>query len=633
MTGVSPGHDVDLLALLLGVTVNVPSASHEVMSASALYSQSGRTDRAPFAEATATGDTITLQWLPGACVPHPTYRLTVAEYGGPVIKEAGFFHRDDQTIEINGLALGSIYEITFHPADLPWRYSGPEGSKFTIIVETFERDPGPQSAAPPPEFSIRYIYQDYNSDYAWFQIDQLGSDYRWLEIEWHVGGRRVRRLVTNYHRTREIGGLPPSRYEFRARGIDSEGRPTQWSEPISATTTPFTPSIRSMRYEREYLIITWDEPDEGVPVDHYIIEWRTDDGDWERATVGSGDEGAIPSAPFMNGGESYLRVRAVNQEYGAGKPSPEEEVPSPKGDVTTAMDARECTEDKGGIFRFAWVLRGGIAPFTIRLRPINLAPDAAGVFELATSDWRGRAWLRCADVAEEHEGELHASVAVQISEYGHQPPAEQIQQISFGSMDKTYKDLYGRWLPQEQEYEALPIPGLVDKSVHATRITWRVGRVGYVVGSHDRFVVRMRSADNDDWFERELLGTYSWWAGDLQPGTRYEYAFGRYAADGVKWSEPGVVTTLGPVTGIAVYERGDAVVVEWDAQPDAWRYTVRLRGAGRSWWRLHEAAGGERERVSFAGAAGHGPYKAEIITPPKNSVGDDTSKFDWWASD
>ena len=117
----------------------------------------------------------------------------------------------------------------------------------------------------------------------------------------------------------------------------------------------------------------------------------------------------------------------------------------------------------------------------------------------------------------------------------------------------------------------------------------------------------------------------------MEPATRYEYAFGRYTARGVEWSEPGVVTTLGPVTGIAVSERGDSVVVEWDAQPDAWRYTVRLRGAGRSWWRLHEAAGGERERVSFAGAAGHGPYEAEIITPPKNSVGRDTSKFDWLA--
>ena len=92
------------------------------------------------------------------------------------------------------------------------------------------------------------------------------------------------------------------------------------------------------------------------------------------------------------------------------------------------------------------------------------------------------------------------------------------------------------------------------------------------------------------------------------------------------------MTTLDPVTGIAVSERGDAVVIEWDAQPDAWRYTVRLRGAGRSWWRLHEAVGGERERVEFAGAAGHDPYEAEIITPPKNSVGNDTSKFDWWES-
>ena len=276
----------------------------------------GRTDWSPFVEAAATAGTITLQWLPDTCVPHPTYRLSVAEYGGRVIKEAGFFHRDDQTLEINGLAAGSTYEIMFHPADLPHHYSGPEGSRFTIVVETPERDPGPQSAAPPPEFSVRYIYQDYNSDYAWFQIEQIGSDYRHLEIEWHVGGRRVRRLVTNHHQTREIGGLPPGRYEFRARGIDSEGRPTRWSEPISAATTPFTPSIRSMRYEHEYLIVTWHEPDDGVPVDHYIIEWRTADGDWERATIGSGDGGAIPSAPFMNGGESYLRVRAVTASSG-----------------------------------------------------------------------------------------------------------------------------------------------------------------------------------------------------------------------------------------------------------------------------------------------------------------------------
>lgn len=546
----------------------------------------GRTDRAPFAEATATADTITLQWLPDACVPHPTYQLTyrlvyrlsVAEYGGGVIKEAGLFHRDDQTHEISGLAPGSTYEVTFHPSDLNLHHSGPEGSRFTIIVETPERDSDPQSAAP-----------------------------------------------------------PPVRYEFRARGIDSEGRPTRWPEPISAPPPPFTPLIRSMQYEREHLIVNWDAPDDGVPVDHYIIEWRTDDGDWERVTVGSGDGGAIPSAPFMDGSESYLRVRAVNDEYGAGEPSPEQKIPSPRRDVTTAMDARECTEDQSGTFRFAWILSGGIAPFTIRLRPIRLAPDAADVVKIVTSDWRGRAWLRCADVAEEHEGELHASVVVQISEYGHQPPAEQIQRIPFGSVDELYRSYYEFWLTAEYEYEALPSPLLVDKAVHATHIVWQIGLAGCGIWRSDRMVVRMRSAADEDWIERELRTggpdrCYPAWIGELQPATRYEYVFGRYSARGVEWSEPGVVTTLGPVTGIAVSERGDAVV-EWDAQPDAWRYAVRLRGAGRSWWRLHEAAGGERERVSFAGAAGHGPYEAEIITPPKDSVGDDTSKFDWWASD
>lgn len=471
----------------------------------------GRTDRAPFAEATATADAIILQWLPDACVPHSTYRLTyrpiyqlaVAGYGVGVIEEAGFFHREDQTYEINGLEPGLTYEITFHPAESSHYYSSPEASWFTIVVETTGRDPGLQSAAPPPQLDV------------------------------------------------------------------------------------------------------------------------------------GGDGGAIPSAPFMSGSESYLRVRAVNEEYGAGEPSYETKAPSPGLDVRTGMDARECTEDKSGTFRFAWILSGGIAPFTVRLHPINLAPDAAGVIEIVTTDREGRAWLRCADVAEEHEGELHASVAVQISDYGHQPPAEQIQRISFGNMDKLYRDLYGSWLPQEQEYEPLLTPALVDKAVHATHIVWRVGGAG-CTWHPDRMVVRMRNAAGEDWIERRLYtggpdSCGTGWIGELEPATRYEYALGRYTAHGVEWSEPGVVTTLGPVTGIAVSERGDAVVVEWDAQPDAWRYTVRLRGADRSWWRLHEAAAGERERVSFAGAAGHGPYAAEIITPPKDLVGGDTSKFDWLA--
>ena len=114
---------------------------------------------------------------------------------------------------------------------------------------------------------------------------------------------------------------------------------------------------------------------------------------------------------------------------------------------------------------------------------------------------------------------------------------------------------------------------------------------------------------------------------DLEPGTRYEYAFGRYFDGGVEWSETGVVTTLGPVTGIAASEQDDAVIVEWGAQPDAWKYAVRLRGQGRSWWLVHDATDAERERVSFAGATGHGPYTAEVTTPPKDADGNDESTF------
>ena len=176
----------------------------------------------------------------------------------------------------------------------------------------------------------------------------------------------------------------------------------------------------------------------------------------------------------------------------------------------------------------------------------------------------------------------------------------------------------------------MPVPGLARQSVHATHVKWDLEVALQPLGGQ-RWVVRMRESADDPWAEREMhYGSWPmgwWYVDDLEPGTRYEYAFGRYFAGGSEWSETGVVTTLADVGGIVVSEADGAVVVEWDGQPDAWKYLVHLRGADRSWLTLHDATDAARERVEFHAAAGRGPYTAEIRTPPPDSSGGDTSTF------
>ena len=583
---------------------------------------------APLLEAAAESDRITLRWHPDGCAAHLSYRYQAWEYGTDDLVGDGYFSRDDDVLVIDRLAPGSAYEVRAWPVDR----AAPAGRDFRTVISTTELERA-ASPDPPPEFSIRYVYRDvYQEPFGVFEVQKQWSAGHWIELEWHVDGRRVRSLFSEFViHSSDISGLSEGWYEFRGRSIDDDGRATEWSEPVRAATTPRSPSISSMRYERDFLILTWAEPDEGIPIDRYIVEWSVEDGDWERAAVGAGDWGAIPSAPFMNGDEAHVRLRAVSDVYGESEPSAEREAPLPRRRaLPTGMDARGCGEDGSGTFSFVWSFEGGVAPFRVQVRPINLEPGAAGIAEVETTDREGRFEFPCADGMEGDDEDLYATVAMQIAEYGR--PFEEtitIHRMRFGRSTAWY----GSSAPNEQfgpAYGELPVPGRARQSVHATHVKWQMGSAGSVQEGQ-RLVVRTRTTEDAEWTERDLhYGSWPmgwWYVDDLEPGTRYEYAFGRYFDGGSEWSETGVVTTLGEVTGIAVSEQGDAVIVEWDAQPDAWKYAVRLRGQDRSWWLVHDATEVERERVSFAGAAGHGPYSAEVETPPKDADGEDESTF------
>ena len=578
---------------------------------------------APLFEASAESDRIVLRWHPEGCAEQNNYRYRAYEYGTSDSAAAGYFTRDEDELLIERLASGSAYEVHVWPVDL----GAPVGRDFQITISTTERE-GEMSPDPPPEFSVRYFYRETWTDAdprSAFEVQKIGSIGEKMELEWYVDGRRVRRVFGDG--SGWIFGLQEGWHEFQARKIDREGRATEWSEPVRAATVPLSPWIRSMRYERDFLILTWDEAEEGVPIDRYVVEWRVGDGDWEQAAVGAGGWGAIASAPFVDDEEAHVRLRAVNDDYGEGEPSAEREVPSWRRSWTTGMDARGCGEDGEGRFSFVWIFAGGVAPFRVQARPIHLEAGADGTAEIETVDREGRFEFSCADGMWEQNGNLYAAVAVRNAEYGSSFGRETIHRMRFGNSTAWF-DSSDSSERLGQPYGGMPEPGQVTQSVHATHVKWWIGR-GPVP---DWWFVRTRTAEDEEWVEREMhYGSWPmgwWYVEDLEPGTRYEYAFGRSIPGESQWSEKtGVVTTLGEVTGIAVSEGDDSVVVEWDAQPDAWKYVVRLRGQGRSWWTLRDATEGERERAEFVGAAGQGPYSAEVVTPPKDALGNDEATF------
>ena len=580
---------------------------------------------APWLEASAGPDRIVLRWHPDRCALHKRYRYVVREHGTDEAVGQGYFSQDEDAPTIDGLASGSAYDLIVRPDD----YGSPPGGELRISISTTEREQA-VSPGPPPEFNIRHVYRHGRSGpRPVFEVQKQSPLGDAIELEWHVDDRRVRRLF--HDRSGDIAGFPEGWYEFRARGIDDEGRATEWSAPVRAATTPLAPGITSTRYQGEHLIVTWNEPEDGVPIDRYIVEWRPDGLEWQGVEVDTGGWAAIPSSSFIDSAGGHVRLTAVSGEYGAGDPSAERQVDPPRPPLfTLGFDTRGCGQDGSGTFDVAWLIERGVAPFQLRLRPINSSAEDPETVTIEGNDREGRQQFNCADAARQTGDVWEAAVGYRLKDYTHPPASADIRSARFGTTSWWSGSSRQQEQRLGQRYGEMPAPGRVSQSVHAEHVKWWLGGAGDPqVGQ--RWVVRTRESAREPWVERDMYyGSWpmGWWFVDgLEAGTRYEYAFGRYFDGGNEWSETGVVTTLGQVTGIAVSEAGDAVVVEWDAQPDAWKYAVRLRGQGRSWWTVHDATAGDRERTAFAGAAGHGPYAAEVVTPPKDASGDDESTF------
>ena len=585
----------------------------------------------PVLEASAGPDRIVLRWHPDSCALHESYRYVVREQGKDEAVAHDYFRRDEDAELIVGLASRTVYDLVAWSSG----YGAPPGREFRVSISTTEREQA-VSSDPPPEFSVRHVYRHGRSGpRSAFEVQKQSRVGDVIELEWHIDGRRVRRMF--HDRSLDIFGLPQGWYEFRARGIDDEGRAMEWSEPVRAATKPLAPGITSTRYQSEHLIVTWNEPEDGVPIDRYIVEWRHDGQEWQGIEVETGGWAAIPSSSFIDSEGGHVRLTAVSGEYGAGDPSEERQVDPPRPPLfTLGFDTRGCGQDGSGTFDVAWMIERGVAPFRLRLRPINSSAEDPETVMIDGNDREGRQQFNCADAARQADsGDWETAVGYRLKDYTYPPAAAGIRSARFGTTSWWSGSGSSRqqWEQEQylgQRYGEMPAPGLVDQSVHAEHVKWWLGGAGDPqVGQ--RWVVRTRESAREPWVERDMhYGSWpmGWWfVDDLEPGTRYEYAFGRYFDGGNEWSETGVVTTLGEVAGIAASEEGDAVVVEWDTQPDAWMYSVRLRGQGRSWWTLHDATEDDRERAVFAGAAGHGPYTAEVVTPPKDAAGEDESTF------
>ena len=578
----------------------------------------------PLVEAEAAHDRITLRWAEGACVAYSEYFVSVYEYGTDfpvrrVLAPEHYFKRSDERHEITGLQPGSTYNVILSQL---WRG---QGKNTVVVVETPELESRALSSSEPPDFTVAYGRWGGNQRSGTFKIDAVRGGEGALELEWHVEGRRVRRRMLGEQSTQVR--LPAGWHEFRMRGFDAEGQPTRWSEPVRAAKTPSAPWIELLQYEREDLILAWDEPEGGIPIDRYIVEWRTDGSEWQGIEVGTGGTAAIPNAPFLNADGGEVRLRAVNDEYGAGQPGPARETPTPWADWSVRIDARGCSDDLSGTLAVQWYGSGGVAPFKLELLPVAASEGWADATVFNDAERSGRATFDCVDAAALENGQLVAAVRWRLGSYINERRYDSTDSEWFGEANWGYQDSDD---DQGQPYGEMPVPGRVAQSVHATHVKWHMGRAGDPQ-IEQRWVVRTRTRAEPEWVEREMYyGNWPmlwWYVGDLEPGTRYEYAFGRYFGDESEWSETGVVTTLADVAGIVVSEADDAVVVEWDGQPDAWKYLVALHGEGRSWWALHDATDAARERVAFPAAAGRGPYTTEITTPPPNAGGGDTSTF------
>lgn len=581
----------------------------------------GPDEPGPLVVTEAAHDRITLRWAEGTCVAYSKYNVSVREYGtGFSLRRSvpmRYFHRSDEMHGIAGLLPGSTYEISLSP--MWWRsHDDP-----VIVVETPDLESETLSSDEPPDFTVAYGKWDRNQRSGTFKIDAVAGGAGALELEWHVEGRRVRRRLLGEQSTQVQ--LPAGWHEFRMRGFDADGRPTRWSAPVRVATTPSAPRIESRRYERDDLILTWNEPEGGIPIDRYIVEWRTDGSDWQEIEAGTGGTAAIPNAPFLDADEGEVRLRAVNDEYGAGQPGPARETPTPWPDWLAGVDARGCSDDLSGTLAFEWRIRGGVAPFKLELLPIAAAENWADAAVFEDAERSGRATFDCVDAAALENGRLVAAVRWRLGSYIDERRYDSRDSERFGEAYWGYQDSDEG---QDQPYIEMPVPGRPTQSVHATHVKWDLGiGPGYAL----RWMVRTRTEAEPEWVERELRSgswVMGWWyVADLEPGTRYEYVFGRDFGSYSEWSETGVVTTLADVSGIVVSEADGAVVVEWDGQPDAWKYLVSLRGQGRSWAALHDATDAAREQVAFPAAAGHAPYTAEITTPPPDRHGGDTSTF------
>ena len=512
---------------------------------------------------------------------------------------AGTEHR----VTVDDLRPGSTYvvHVVRHIAT-----GGLLGSR--LVLETPERAAAEPTLAAPPPPSVEY--SAWPRDCAGIpdarftlSVDESG-DWDAVEYEWEVEGRRARWLREGSGRL----GISQSRqgeHVFRVRGRRGDEW-SAWSEPARAGPRPVLPILRGAAPLTEAGIrLTWFDSSGGPAPepDWHVVRWSLDDGEPQEAVVRDAQEFVVPLAPDWEG-RLEATVTGVHRDYGEGEPSYPTELDVLRQPLEVQMNLDSCRPLAGWPGRMGLAIEGGIAPYAVR---------AAGVEKVFQDNHRLQLEFDCGVVAGDGEVSWQVIDAAGTERSGVEP----LEVIEFAEGGAR----------QERPEWALAEAGRTD-----IRAMWHCladPRQEYWYEGPP-YVLRWRAAGEEAWRyqspfkDRFASGEWLCWAelSGLQPGRAYEIEVAEYRdqygmaqTNSLRWSEPITVRTVGERPIAQSVHDGERLVVSWARESDAMRYLIRVRGDGRSWWRLVHASGGELETAEFA-VPFDGEYEVEVVPAP-----------------
>ncbi|MXX79416.1 MAG: fibronectin type III domain-containing protein [Chloroflexi bacterium] len=474
--------------------------------------------------------------------------------------------------------------VPSYDSDLPIRGSPPRPPHFYKVSWSHLHHEDPR----PATWSFRWFHQ--NADLA--------------EVSWEVDGRRfVRETRTSEFSVSLAYNQIPT--DFRVRLLH-ESAWTPWSP--KAELSHLNDSYRNERLvERPDVVeVHWDVPADDSDVTGYRLYVKRNFRRAEVIDVGRQISAEIPIKSTdrdlgVNVATLYEGplevVHFFHNSLGLRLP-PRESEPL---EIRAYAQLSLCPPAGRAPMAVHWSISGGAWPFTV---------SVGDMLGFQTEGYSGFTIVECSTGA---NGMLK-SIPVSVMDAN-----GQIAHDTLGSEDVwTYKT--------EDGYGPFDVP-FGPRSVHRDRVwlTWD--------NCHGRYVaaLRWRVVGAETWsYQHEFPVEFHAYGGrcaglleGLEPLSSYEYQLARYIdpvqlrrPEQLQWSEPQLVTTLGPPQELSVTREGESVTMSWQRQPDAWAYIVGLRAEGRSWWKRHEASGEATETVRFRRVPEDVELSAHLLSPP-----------------